>query len=88
MSKARIALSRPAPEKALEELLFTVEDCCSRAAGIVSATARVVAGDELGLRHDNVPGVYAAALEHVANDLEALSDRALKARTAPRREGR
>ena len=78
----------PVPPDELEQLLASVEDCCNHAAGIVSATARVIAGDELGLRHDNVPGVYAAALEHVTNDLEVLSDRALKARTTARREGR
>jgi hypothetical protein len=65
----------------LERLLVTVEDRCNHAAGIVSATARVVAGDELGLNDENVPGVYVAALEHVVGELEGLADRALKART-------
>ena len=69
----------PAP---LDDLLHAVEDRCNHAAGIVSATARVAAGDELGLHHDDVPSVYTAALEHVASELEALGDRALRARTA------
>ena len=72
----------PAVSSELAELLHTVEDRCNHAAGIVSATARVVAGDELGLHHDDVPSVYAAALAHVADELEALGDRALRARTA------
>lgn len=66
----------------LADLLHTVEVRCNHAAGIVSATARVVAGDELGLQHNDVPSVYAAALEHVAGELEALGERALKARTS------
>jgi hypothetical protein len=72
----------PAVPADLADLLHHVEVHCNHAAGIVSATARVVAGDELGLQHNDVPSVYAAALEHVAGELEALGDRALKARTA------
>ena len=73
----------PAPmPPELADLLHTVEVRCNHAAGIVSATSRVVAGDELGLQHDDVPSVYAAALEHVAGELEALGSRALAARTA------
>ena len=72
----------PAVSAELADLLHHVEDRCNHAAGIVSATARVVAGDELGLHHDDVPSVYAAALEHVADELEALGDRALRTRTA------
>ena len=71
---------RPEPET-IEEILIAVEDRCNRAAGIVNATARVVAGDKLGLRDEDVPAVYAAALEHVAAELAALADRALRART-------
>jgi len=94
MSKAKVAPKPPTTKVPalvptdLADLLHAVEDGCNRAAGIVNATARVVAGDELGLHHDDVPSVYAAALEQLASDLEALSDRALRARTAPRGEGR
>ena len=76
---------RPGPSRGdaetLEALLVAVESGCNRAAGIVSATARVIAGDELGLQDEEVPAVYAAALEHVAAELAALADRALRART-------
>jgi len=65
----------------LEALLLHVETCCNRAAGIVNAAARAVAGDELTLQDDDVPTVFTIALEHVADELEALSDRALRART-------
>ena len=89
MSKRRVPPRAPVTAKAsvplgaaeLVELLNAVEDRCNHAAGIVNATARVVAGDELGLQDDDVPGVYVAALEHVAAELEGLADRALKART-------
>lgn len=74
----------PVTPEELDALLVAVEDKCNHAAGIVSATARAVAGDELGLQDENVPGVYSAALERVAAELEALSDRALQARTAQR----
>ena len=69
-----------APET-VEEILIAVEAACGRAAGIVSATARVVAGEELGLQDDEVHTVYIIALEHVAAELTTLADRALKART-------
>jgi hypothetical protein len=82
MSKARIAPRPPAPDKALEELLFTVEDRCNRAVAVINATARAVEGEELGLYHDDVPRVFGAALERIAEELETLSDRALRARTA------
>ena len=90
MSKRRVPPPKPPTAKApsplaaddLTQLLHAVEDRCNHAAGIVNATARVVAGDELGLQDDEVPSVYAAALEHVAAELETLSDQALKARTA------
>ena len=47
----------------------------------MSATARAVAGEELGFQDEDVPAVYAAALEHVAAELAALAGRALRART-------
>ena len=65
----------------LADLLHDIEDRCNHAAGIVNATARVVGGDELGLQDEDVPSVYAAALDHVAAELEGLADRALKVRT-------
>jgi hypothetical protein len=82
MSKTRIAPRRPAPDQSLEELLTTVETQCARAGTLMRATARVVAGDELGLQDEGGPVVFGSALEHVAGELEALGDRALKARTA------
>ena len=80
--KPAAANATPGVPADLADLLNAVEDRCNHAAGIVNATARVVAGDELGLQDDDVPGVYVAALEHVAAELEGLADRALKARTA------
>jgi hypothetical protein len=89
MSETRVASktpttkgSAPPPPDALEELLFTVEDRCNRAVAVLNATARAVEGEELGLHHDDVPCVFGAALERIAEELETLSDRALKARTA------
>ncbi len=75
------ASSEPMSPADLEALLLHVETCCNRAAGIVNAAARAVAGDELTLQDDDVPTVFTIALEHVADELEALSDRALRART-------
>ena len=63
------------------ELLTAVESKCNRAAAIATVTARALSGDELGLQHDDVPSLYAAALANVAGELEGLSDRALRART-------
>ena len=71
-----------AVSQAVDELLATVESKCNRAAAIATVTARALTGAELGLQHDDVPSVYAAALANVAGELEGLSDRALKARTA------
>ena len=89
MSKRRVSpRSKPATAKApapvapdeLEQLLYAVEDRCSHAAGILNAAARAVAGDELTLHDDDMPTVFAVALEHAAGQLEALSDRALHVR--------
>ena len=52
--------------------------CCNRAAGIVNAAARAVAGDELTLNDDYVPSVFAIALQQTAGELETLGDRALR----------
>ena len=66
----------------LEALLVAVESGCGRAADVIHATARAVAGDRLELYHDeDVQCALAAALEHVAVELTALADRALRART-------
>ena len=81
MSDPNVPQPSLGPE-ALDALLVTVEDRCNRAAGVASAAARIVAGEELGLHDEDVPTVYAAALEHVAAELEGLADRALRARTA------
>ena len=68
MSRTKLASKAPTTKvptlvvpAVLDDLLQAVEDRCNHAAGIVSATARVIAGDELGLHHDDVPRVYAAA---------------------------
>lgn len=91
MSKAKVAPKRrtlnvptPAVSGELEPLLIAVESRCAHAAGIVNAAARVIAGDELGLKHEDVPSVYEAALGAVVGELEELSDRAgkLRVRTA------
>ena len=91
MSRRRVPPSpKPATAKAptpvasdeLEQLLHAVEDRCNHAAGILNAAARAVAGNELTLRDDDMPTVFAVALEHAAGQLEALSDRALHARVA------
>jgi hypothetical protein len=94
MSKAKVRRKRPAlaPPPAgvpaeLADLLGQVETCCNRAAGIVNAAARAVAGDELTLNDDYVPSVFAIALQRTAGELETLGDRALRARQerCPRR---
>ena len=69
-----------APET-VEEILIATESVANRAAGIVGATARVMAGEELGLEDEDVRAVYAAALERVAAEMAALADRALRVRT-------
>jgi hypothetical protein len=61
MSKAKVQRKRPpltsplagVPAE-LTDLLGQVETCCNRAAGIVNAAARAVAGDELTLNDDYV----------------------------------
>ena len=59
-----------------------VESGCGRAADVIHATARAVAGDRLELYHDeDVQCALGAALLYVAGELAALADRALKART-------
>ncbi len=71
----------PEPET-IEALLVAVESTVGRASDVIHATARAVAGDQLELYHDeDVQTVLAAALEHVAAELAALADRALRART-------
>ena len=90
MSKRRVPPPKTATAKAaapiapdeLAQLLHAVEDRCNHAAGILNAAARAVAGDELTLHDDDMPTVFAVALEHAAGQLEALSDRALHARVA------
>ena len=90
MSKRRVPPPKTATAKAdaptapdeLAQLLHAVEDRCNHAAGILNAAARAVAGDELTLHDDDMPTVFAVALEHAAGQLEALSDRALHARAA------
>lgn len=88
MSKAKVQRKRPISTSPpagvpveLGDLLSQVETCCNRAAGIVNAAARAVAGDELTLDDDDVPSVFAIALHHTAEELETLGDRALRART-------
>ena len=77
MSKSRIA---PAPIPNAD-LLVTVETVCARAGDIMRGAARVVTGNTLGLADQAGPAVFGAALEHIAGELEGLSDRALRART-------
>ena len=77
MSKRRIAPA-PIPDA---DLLVTVETVCARAGDVMRGAARVVTGDTLGLADEAGPAVFGAALEHVAGELEALGDRALRART-------
>ena len=56
---------------------------CNRAVAIVNATARAVGGDTLDLyRDDDLQSLLGASLERIAEELTALSDRALRARTA------
>ena len=77
MSKRRIAPA-PIPDA---DLLGTVETVCARAGDVMRGAARVVTGSTLGLADEAGPAVFGAALEHVAGELEALGDRALRART-------
>lgn len=88
MSRTRLApkapttkASAPLTPDALEDLLVTVEDRCNRAIDIINATARAVGGDALDLYQDNdVQSLLGASLERIAQDLTALSDRALSTR--------
>ena len=83
MSESRIAPQPPpTPENALDELLFAVEDRCNRAVAVLHVAARAVEGDDVGLDDESVPSVFGAALEHIAEELTALSNRALAARVA------
>ena len=88
MSKAKVHRKSPTPTSPpagipteVADLLGQVETCCNRAAGIVNAAARAVAGDELTLDDEYVPSVFAIALQQTAEELETLGDRALRART-------
>ena len=66
----------------LDDLLAAVESVANRAADVVHATARAVAGDRLELYHDeDVQTALAVALQAVAAELAALAGRALRART-------
>jgi hypothetical protein len=90
MSKAKVApkraaakVSEPITPEELRKLLHTVEDRCNRAVAVINATARAVEGDELGLYDDeDVQRLLGASLEHIAEELTTVSDRALRARTA------
>ena len=90
MSKRRVPPPKTATAKAvapiapdeLAQFLHAIEDRCNHAADILNAAARAVAGNELTLHDDDMPTVFAVALEHAAGQLEALSDRALHARVA------
>jgi hypothetical protein len=82
MSRKQRTPPKPPTTNAEPDLLISVEAVCARAAGIVNAAARVVAGDELTLQDEDLPTLLAIALQQTAGELEGLSDLALKARTA------
>jgi hypothetical protein len=77
MSRKSVAPKQPTTN-AHEDFLNTVEASCTRAAAIMRDTVNVV----LGLEPKDAPTAYAVALDHVAGELEAISERALKVRTA------
>ena len=77
---------RPGPGRgdtdSLEDVLVAFESTANRAADVVRAAARAVAGDRLELYHDeDVQTALAVALQAVAAELATLSSRALKRRT-------
>ena len=85
MTKRSVQRKPPTPKvpAPLTELLHTVEDRCNRAVAVINTTRRAVVGDELGLYdNEDVRRMLGASLERIAEDLTAISDRALEARTA------
>ena len=83
MMSKRSVQRKPLPltTNADPDLLVVVESVCARAGDVMRGAARVVTGSALGLGDEAGPAVFGAALEHVADELEGLSDRALRART-------
>lgn len=81
MSKKRVAPPRPVLDRSLEELLIAVENCCNRAVSILNATGHAIAGEQVALGDEDVSTVFGAALERIAEQLDSLSARALRART-------
>ena len=82
MSDRNVPHPTPLTPEELTDLLIRMERDCGRAADVVRAASRAVAGDRLELYHDDdVQCAFTVALEHVAGELEALGDRALRART-------
>jgi hypothetical protein len=71
----------PHPDE-LTDLLIRMERDCGRAADVLHAAARAVAGDRLELYHDDdVQSAFTVALEHVAGEVAALGALALRVRT-------
>ena len=82
MSESSVHDNAPLTPDELTDLLTRLESGCGRAADVLHAAARAVAGDRLELYHDDdVQCVFTVALEAAAGELTALSERALRART-------
>ena len=89
MSKSKVSpqaptTNVPTPVPAdLADLLHTVEDRCNRAVQVINVTERAIVGDELNMYdQEDVRVMLGAGLERLAEELTALSNRALRARTA------
>ena len=81
MSDTSVHDNAPLTPDELTDLLIRVEDMCGRAADVLRAAGRAVIGEDLDPHADDVQTVLYAACEHVADAVEALGDRALRART-------
>lgn len=73
------------PLTRMDDLLYAVEGRCTRAVEVLGAVARAITTGEGFLDHEgkvmgDAQTLLGAALEHVGEDLQSLSDRALKAR--------
>jgi len=69
------------PVSPLATLAIDTETTCASAADALRAASRLVAGEDLGLADDDgMPVLTARGLEARAGELEALGERALRAR--------
>jgi hypothetical protein len=83
-ARLRVATAEPRPavstgQEALGDLLYTVEDRCNRAGGVLQF---IIDADDV-LTDEAVAGVCRAALERLCVELDAVAGAAMTARTRP-----